>query len=265
MVNNDFMGDPLLDSARLTTILGARPFRFHPETVSTNDDAHQWAEEDAPAGAVVITEEQHGGRGRFNRKWLSPAGTALMFTVILRPKLPPDKLARPTMLGALAVAEALSGLPSLPVELISLKWPNDVHLGGRKVAGILTEALWMGDSLSAILLGIGVNVRVDFSDTELATKATSLEHVSGVPIDRAELLGRILKRIDHWSTRIVDRSLPLAWRGRLATIGQRVVARGEGTPIEGLVLDVEDEGMLVIKEDNGVLRRVVAGEVTLMD
>ncbi len=150
----------LLTEARLRAALGARPFKLYSQIGSTNDAARDWAHSGAVTGSVVVAEEQVAGRGRFERRWVAAPDTALLFSVILRPAIRAERLPRVAVLGALAVAECLDALDLAPV---TLKWPNDVHLAGRKVAGVLPEADWQNDQLSALALGIGVNVRVDFS------------------------------------------------------------------------------------------------------
>ncbi len=261
------MTNTLMDDSSLSPLLGTRPFRFAQQVTSTNDIAREWALSGAPGGAVVVTEEQVAGRGRFDRTWMAPPGTALLMSVVLRPRIAPERIARVTMVGAVAVAESLASLPSLPLELIGLKWPNDVQLGGRKVAGILSEAVWEGQKLVAAVLGIGINVRIDFSDTPLAEQATSIERVTGTPVDRPALLARLLSRIDHWAARIAERSLLSAWSGRLATIGQHVTVHtmdaSQQREISGQALDVEDDGALILQADDGSTQRVLAGDVTL--
>jgi BirA family biotin operon repressor/biotin-[acetyl-CoA-carboxylase] ligase len=259
------MTDGLLSESRLRAALGTRPFRFAQRIGSTNDLARQWALDGAPAGSVVVAEEQTAGRGRFGRSWLAPAGSALLFSVILRLDAPPDHLPRLTMVGAVAVAEALSELAPGQVRL---KWPNDVLLTGRKAAGVLPEAIWEGERLSAVVMGIGLNVRVDFAGTPLANRAISIETVTGTTADRAALLAVLLSRVDHWSARLSDPALAETWRGWLSTLGQRIAASGadgQSGQIVGLALDVDADGALLLQTDDGLTHRIVAGEVTLTD
>jgi len=269
------MGENLLDELILSAALGDRPFRFFDQVGSTNDIAREWAQSGAPAGAIVIAEEQTTGRGRFGRSWVSPPGSALLFSVILRPAIDTEFLSRLTMLGAVAVSDALSALPNLPLDWIGLKWPNDVLLAGRKVAGILSEAVWdveMGRSLEAVILGIGLNIRVDFTDTPLANQATSIERAIGTPVSRPDLLSKLLERIDYWGERLQEPVLYSRWRARLVTIGQRVVvsnwaaresATGPAQRMSGTVLDVDDDGTLLFQSDAGQVHRLIAGDVTM--
>ncbi len=266
------MYDGLLTIERLQQALASRPFHFEAQAGSTNDLARDWALNGAPSGSAVITEEQSKGRGRFGRTWSAPAGTALLFSVILRPNIPPARLSRVTLVGAVAVADVLvdpAGASPVPPELVTLKWPNDVLLTGRKVAGVLPEAIWQGNQLAAVVLGIGVNVRVDFTGTPFVDRATSIETVTRQPVDRAALLGTLLQRIDAWSERLDDPALVSAWRARLATLGQRVaVTAADGqidSQISGLAFDVDSDGGLLIRADDGTIHRVIAGEVTLAE
>jgi BirA family transcriptional regulator, biotin operon repressor / biotin---[acetyl-CoA-carboxylase] ligase len=256
------MADGLLNEARLRAALGARPFRFEAQTGSTNDIARQWALAGAPPGSVVLTEEQSAGRGRFGRAWSALPGTALLMSMILRPRVSQEHLPRLTMVGAVSVADVLDDLAPGQV---SLKWPNDVHLAGRKVAGILPEAIWQGEQLAAVILGIGLNVRVDFANTPLAERAISIETVTGTPVDRATLLDKLLRRIEHWSPYLGDSSLVEAWRARLETLGRRVTAMGAGDAISGQAVGVDENGALLLQSGDGAVHRVIAGEVTLSD
>ena len=245
-----------LDAGRLRTVLGARPYRFERQIGSTNDVAREWALKGAPHGSVVVADEQVAGRGRFGRPWSAPPGTALLMSVILR--VNNTQVQRLTMLGAVAVAEALD--PIVPGQ-VRLKWPNDVLLAGRKVAGILPEAIWQSDKIMAVVLGMGINVRVDFAATPLDGRAVSVEPVAGRAVNRAELLAAVLARIDYWMIRIA--ALHETWRRRLSTLGQQVTVRAENSTIVGQALDVDENGALILQALDGTIHQIIAGEVTL--
>ncbi len=261
-----------LTEARLRTTLGQRPFRLYAQIGSTNDAAREWAAAGAPHGAVVLAEEQIAGRGRFARRWNAPPGTALLLSVIIRPGLTHQKyMARLPLIGALAVVEALTPTPLPQVGEgqipIGIKWPNDALLNGRKVAGILAETEWQGNTPDGGILGIGLNVRVDFSGTELETRAISAEPALGVLIDRVALLTNLLARVDYWTARLSSPALIDTWRSKLVTIGQRITARfaddDQAASISGVAIGVDDSGALLVQADDGTLHRLVAGEVTL--
>lgn len=247
-----------LSEARLREVLGSRAFRFYPQIGSTNDEALAWLAEDAPNGSVIIADEQTKGRGRLGRSWFSPPGTALMFSYLLRPHL--DELSYVGMAGALAVCEVVkSPDSSLPV---GIKWPNDVQIVGRKLCGVLPEAIWQGNQLVGVALGIGINIRIDFADSPYAETAVSLETVSR-PLDRAELLAHLLERLDFWAARLSSDQLFEAWRSRLVTLGQQVSISNNGGTVNGTAKEVERSGALIIDDNSGTLRRVIAGDITL--
>ncbi len=213
------------------------PFRYAERIGSTNDTARDWLEQGAPAPAVVIADEQFAGRGRQGKSWQTPPGTALALSVILRPQA--RWLSRLTMLGGLAVCELAE---NLGCEAVSIKWPNDVQIGGKKVSGILCEAIWSGGRLDGAVLGIGINVRTNFRGTALASSATSLEAAVGRRLDRSQLAGELLSRILHWQRRIAADALFASWKKRLNMLGKLVNAGG----VAGRALDVSAEGALLV-------------------
>lgn len=254
-----------LNVKRLQAALDERPFQFFETVGSTNDIARDWAMDGAPHGAVVIAELQTAGRGRFGRTWQAPSGSALLFSAILRP--PSAALTtRYTMAAAVSVRSALLELLKLEASAVKLKWPNDVQLYDRKVGGILIEPMWRGALLEAVIVGIGINVRVPFDDPALEALAANLEPHCQVQVDRALLLADILKRLDYWSARTEGLALFQAWRAALSTLGRRVQVTdvSTGRPIiVGQALDVDEDGALLVRADDGKIQRVFAGEVTL--
>ena len=231
----------------------ARPFRYFPRVASTNDLAKTWLREGAPDGAAVVADEQVSGRGRSGRVWHTPPNAALALSVVMRP--PAAQVARINMIGALSVYDLAA---QVGCEGIGIKWPNDIQVAGRKISGILVENVWMQDNLSGVVLGIGVNVRVDFSQTDLREKAASLEDVAGHPLDRAELARILLDRVEFWYQRIDADEVYEVWRNRLNMLGRPVVAEG----ISGRALDVTAEGALLIEDARASLHHVTAGDVT---
>lgn len=241
-----------LTPERLRERLGARPFEYYPQIGSTNDRAMAWLAEGAADGSIVLADEQMQGRGRMQRSWFAPPGTALMVSYILRP--PPDALGFVGMMGALTVCEAVESLGAHA----GIKWPNDVQIDGRKLCGVLPESSWQGADLLGAVLGVGVNVRIDFSDTPLAPTAISLEDAAGT-VDRTELLALLLERLDYWSARLASDALFAGWRDRLAMLGQRVSIAG----IDGVAENVDRQGALLVRDSSGALHRMIAGDIAL--
>lgn len=250
-----------LNHERLARLLTPRQFRYFQRVDSTQDLAREWLQGGAPAGAVVIADEQIKGRGRHGRDWVTPPGSALALSVILRPAV--EALPQVTMLGALAIAGMLD---KLGADDVSIKWPNDVQLNGRKVCGVLPEAVWNGSSLQGVILGMGVNVRVDFSGTPLADTAISIEPALRRTMNRAELLALLLGQVDLWAEQLGQTALFAAWKARLATLGQEVtISQEAGNALRGIAQAVDSQGALLLRDERGEVHRILAGDVSFMD
>jgi BirA family biotin operon repressor/biotin-[acetyl-CoA-carboxylase] ligase len=257
--------------AGLRAVLGQRPFRFFEQVGSTQDIAREWAaaDPDLPGGAVVIAEQQTAGRGRQGRQWLSPPDSSIMCSIIFRPPaaLRAENLPRLTMVGGLAVADTLSPLLK---HGFALKWPNDALIHDKKVCGILSEATWIGDRLSAVVVGVGINIRTVFTGTDLEASATSLEAEIGRTVDRRDLLAALLSHADAWAARVNDPALVEAWRGWLGTLGKRVrvydsVSAQPDSIFSGIAQAVDDDGALLVALASDEVRRVVAADVGLAE
>lgn len=244
--------------AGVTAALAPRYVRFFEQVGSTNDVGLKWLAEGAPGGAVVVADEQTSGRGRLGRSWTAPAGTALTFSYLLRPEA--SALSRAAMLGGLAVSEALE---QLGVAEVGIKWPNDVQIGRLKVCGVLPEASWDGGSLVGVVLGIGLNARVDFTGSPFADSATSLEDALGERVSRVDLLALLLKRLDYWAGDLNGAALFEAWRGRLNMLNLPVSVINAGSPVEGIAEGVDADGALLVRGNDGQVRRALAGDIAL--
>jgi len=230
---------------------------------STNDVALAWAAEGAPDLALICADEQTSGRGRGDRRWFTPPGSALAFSLVLRP-LPGEEqsVSMFSGLGAIAVCEAL-GMRNLRPEI---KWPNDVLIRGRKVCGILAEAVWMGEKADSIVMGIGVNVKpesIPLSD-HLNYPATSIESEMGKSVDRLTLLRDILQALLYWRSLMTKDIFPNAWDNYLAFKGILVEIWTEGvTPKKGVVEGLEPDGSLRLHSQDGQVFTMQFGEVHL--
>lgn len=227
------------------------PFRFYPSVDSTNDIARDWLLNGAPDGAVVIADEQRKGRGRMGRVWHTPPGVALAISIILRPQT--TTIAPLTMLGAVAIAELCE---SLGASDVAIKWPNDVQIQGRKVSGILPEAVWQDNQLTGVVLGMGINLTLDFDDTLRATAINLAEAVPSLP-SRPQLIAQLLYRIHHWSASRASDELFQAWQRRLNTIAQRV----QIADVQGVAESVTPDGELIVRDDAQRQHRIIAGEL----
>jgi len=245
---------------RLAGLRLAHPIYLYQQIGSTNDQARQLAEAGAPEGLLMVAEEQTAGRGRSGRVWLTPPGTALAFSLVLRPALPAALSARLTMLAGLATCEALEQAADVKA---ALKWPNDVLINGRKTAGILIETALSGEQLNYAVLGIGLNVSWSPAPHEVEFPATCVQAEAGREVDRLTLLRALLARLEAWYPALADEALFTAWRARLTMLNQPVELRSEAGVVAGRAVDVAPDGALIVQTDSGETRRVLAGEVHL--
>jgi BirA family transcriptional regulator, biotin operon repressor / biotin---[acetyl-CoA-carboxylase] ligase len=234
------------------------------ETIgSTNDEALAWAADDTPDMSVVIADEQTAGRGRLDRKWFTPKGTALAFSIVLRPT-PEERphLSRIVGLAALAVANALHkhGLDA------RIKWPNDILIQDRKVCGILIESVWSGEDIDCAVVGIGVNVlrsSVPPGET-LQFPATSLEAEMGQAPDREEILHEILASLIELRPRLGTDEFIRQWEDLLALRGRTVQVEVDKTPpVTGQISGLDSDGSLKIRNEHGEFVTVRFGDVRL--
>jgi BirA family biotin operon repressor/biotin-[acetyl-CoA-carboxylase] ligase len=234
------------------------PFRREPiwygEVPSTNDIAMTLGESGAAEGRLVIADAQSAGRGRHGRTWASPAGAGLYVSAILRPDA--DALPLLTIAAGLAIAEGMEQATGLSPRL---KWPNDVYVGERKVAGMLAE----GGS-DFVVLGIGINVLPAAYPAEVAGRATSLEAELGRPVDRGLLLAECLAALaSRYKALQRGESVAIiqAWRARAAgTLGRTVRWDAAGLMREGVAEDIDDTGALVVRTSGGPVR-LISGEI----
>ncbi len=252
---------PLLRTARF-----GRTVRGFGATGSTNAEAVRWGERGAPEGALVVAEHQTAGRGRLGRAWADARGQNLLLSLVLRPApeaLRVERLGLIPLMAGVAVAEAVAPFVA-PVEP-ALKWPNDVLLEGRKTAGLLLETRLGGVPL--VVLGVGLNVnQVDFPPP-LADRATSLRLATGRTVPRADLLARLLARLEARYDELL-RDGGAATRGaftqRMVGLGERAAVgpAGGGAERVGTLEGIGADGALLLQAGGG-LRRLHAGEVTL--
>lgn len=223
---------------------------------STQTIAFALAADGAADGTVVVADSQAAGRGRRGRAWVDEPGASLLASIVLRPRLDPARLPGLSLAAAVAVAEALTRTAGLTPRL---KWPNDVLIGGRKVAGILLESRVTGEQATTIL-GIGVNLAQRVFPADLAQRATSIWLASGRLVDRDSLLAALLDALAEWRRRLERQGFApvrTRWRALADTLGRPVTVDG----VSGVAVDVDADGALVVADADGRRRRVVAGEV----
>lgn len=256
--------DDLLSRLGKARVVG-RDIRVFRQTTSTNDIVEKLARDGVKEGAVVFAESQTRGRGRLGRKWLSPAGQGLWFSVLLRPALRAQEATQLTIAAATALARAIREQTGLAPEV---KWPNDLLMGGRKTAGILTELTAELDRIHHVILGLGIDVNQTSTDfpPELRRLATSLRIETGRVVDRAALAVAVLRELDRDYARLVAGQFEAVageWETLCSTLGTEVVIAIGDRRVRGRAESLDNDGALLVRTEHGRLERITGGDVTL--
>jgi BirA family biotin operon repressor/biotin-[acetyl-CoA-carboxylase] ligase len=249
---------------RLCASILGREIVYTKKTVSTNRDALRLAKDGAADGTVVIAEEQTGGRGRLNRTWISRAGENVLMSIILRPHIALESSFQLTMIASLAVVSAIEEVAGLKA---TIKWPNDLFVGGRKVCGILTELHGEGRFVAVAVVGIGINVgsNPNITDPNVAP-ATNLVAESGKSISRTALIGALLESLDS-RYQMLQHGDPTAiindWMRHSLIIGKLVTVSDAHGSIRGVAESIDAEGRLILLLSDGTRKKIISGDVTL--
>ncbi len=257
------MVEDSLSPAAITDGLGTRfigqEITCYPSLPSTNDMAKQKAQEGAKEGTVIVAEEQTAGRGRIKRRWLSPRGS-IALSIILYPPL--DYLPCLIMVASLAVTRSIEQVTGLKAKI---KWPNDVLVNDKKICGILVESDVRGNKVDYAVIGIGINVNLEVSDfPRIAPMATSLSRELGRDVSRRDMVQGLLAQAEKlYLALAAGDSVFRQWRDNLVTLGKKVqVSSGEAT-CRGIAESVAADGSLLLRQPDGSLLKIVAGDVTL--
>ncbi len=253
--------------SRLETKWAGQRLFYLDETGSTNIDAKRYAEEGEPHGTTVVAEKQNAGRGRRGKYWESPPGSAIYMTIMLKPDFEPDKASMLTLVMALSVAQAITEATGLKA---GIKWPNDVVVNKKKVCGILTELDAETDYIRHVVIGVGINVNnaapEEFPE-EIRQTATSLRIESGTGFSRAELLRHVLERFeenyDTFVTTLDLRLLIEAYSQYLLNLNAEVNVLDPKGSYTGIARGISTTGELLVEKENGEMKTVYAGEVSV--
>lgn len=229
------------------------------EVSSTMELARKLAEKGTAEGTIVVADRQSGGRGRFQRGWISPPGVNLYFSLVLRPKI--QTIHFINMIGSLSIVRAIRSVTGLSAVI---KWPNDVKINNHKICGILVESRFSGGGLLYFVLGVGVNVNFDpTSYPEIAATATSLKLELGKQVNRLTLLKSFLNEFDKLYRTFGDgREVQKEWRSLLETLGLRIQVRQMNRFEQGTAIDIDEDGNLLLRRDDNSTVLLYAGEVT---
>ncbi len=258
----DLMCPAEIRSALATECVGGQ-LRFFDSIDSTNSKARELGDQGAVEGTVVIADAQSGGKGRMGRRWSSPAGVNLYASVLLRPAILPWDAPHLTFVSAVAVARAIEEVSGLRARV---KWPNDILVGKKKIAGLLNEMSAEMDKLNYVVLGMGVNLnmRCDQFPDDLRYPATSIFLETGKAVSRLSFTRCLLRHLDELYRLYLDQGFPAVarhWATLCDLVGTRVHVDQQQTQVEGVVLGLDDDGALLLELDDGSTQRVLSGDV----
>ena len=261
--SNNRLSEKLILSFLTTDTLG-RNLTVMDEVDSTNRAAKELAAKGAPHGTAVIADMQTMGRGRLGRSFVSPAGTGIYMSVVVRPELPVELTPMMTTAAAVAVAEAVENLSGHATQI---KWVNDVYIGGKKICGILTEASLGLEtrSLDYAVIGIGINVRSvkEQFTPDLNRTATSIEDAAGKLVDRNRLCAEVMNRLEVHLAAIPERGFIEEYRRRELLTGNDITAELNGASVTGKALGVDENLNLIVEFPDGTVKHLGSGEANL--
>jgi len=248
-----------------TQVFGRGEIAHLDEAHSTNQVAKDLALRGAPEGSIVLAERQTEGRGRRGRVWFSPPEGGIYLTVLLRPRIPPGDAPRITLLTGVALAECLLESTNLSV---TIKWPNDILLKGRKLAGILTELSAEMDAVNYVLVGVGINVNIERFPAGLEETATSVMIETGSAFSRVAIIRDFLNRFEdcylEFGREGFERVLG-RWKELSHLLGHFIVVETIRDRYEGKVEDVDEDAALILRDNEGRRRRIISGDIALVE
>jgi BirA family biotin operon repressor/biotin-[acetyl-CoA-carboxylase] ligase len=247
--------------AKLSTKIIGKAIYSHNNVDSTNDIGRKLAKEGIEEGAVVVADVQNAGKGRLNREWFSPKG-GLWLSIILRPDIKPSEATKVTLMAGVTVARTLRNIYNLDAKI---KWPNDVLIEDKKVCGILTEVRSLENKINYVILGIGINANFDLTalPKEIRDISTTLRYELGRDLALEDLFLALLMRFDKCYDMLragKSNKILSAWRELSNTLGRRVKITTLKETIEGIALDVDDMGALIVKINDNKEQKFLTGD-----
>lgn len=246
-----------------------RHCQYFPVASSTNTTAHELGRQGAPEGTVVLADAQTGGRGQAGKVWISPPERNLYVSLLLRPPLPPTQASLISLLAGVALVDTIcqEGVQC------GLKWPNDVLIHGRKVAGILAEMESYHNVVQFVVVGIGINVNMTPAELDrdlgpIASTATSLRATLGHEVGREVFLASLLESLEGWYERFCNQGSAIlleAWEARSLMQGRRIIARTPEVTWEGIAVGINPAGYLMLRRPDGSFITLTSAEVRFLD
>ncbi|PWJ49970.1 BirA family transcriptional regulator, biotin operon repressor / biotin-[acetyl-CoA-carboxylase] ligase [Faecalicatena contorta] len=251
-------------SSMIDTAWAGQTIYYFDQIDSTNIRAKQLGEEGAPHGTLIVAGQQNAGRGRRGRTWESPPGVSIYMSIVLRPEMAPVKAPMLTLVMALSAADSLKECTGLDVQI---KWPNDIVLNGKKLAGILTEMSTEMDYINHVVIGVGINVNTERLPEELKEKATSLRLETGRIIRRSEIIASIMKEFEKNYQLFIETQglgqMQEKYNSLLINREKEVRILGVKEGYAAYALGINEKGELLVRRDNGEIEAVLAGEVSV--
>jgi BirA family transcriptional regulator, biotin operon repressor / biotin---[acetyl-CoA-carboxylase] ligase len=250
----------------LKTEMMGRNIHFEESVTSTQKIAQGLANDGVPEGTIVVADQQTNGRGRMSRAWYSPSGTGIWMSMIIRPNIPVNNTPQLTLLTAVAIVQAIEELTPLKPDI---KWPNDILINGKKVVGILTELQAEADQVHSVIIGTGINVNQKIEDfpEELQNIATSIHIETGTTWERAQFIQTILLKLEGLYSLYLSQGfkpIKLLWEGYAISLNKKMIARTLNGAIEGKAIGIDDNGVLLIETNDGVIERIYSADIELM-
>lgn len=261
MINTVYSKETI--SNEIHTKWAGKTVHFAKETDSTNEWCKRMSKENTEHGTLAVAEFQSDGKGRLGRKWVAPEGSSIMMSILLRPEFEPQYASMLTLVMGLSVAQAVR---ELGVE-VTIKWPNDVVVSHKKICGILTEMGLQDGKIREVVIGLGINVNLEEIQDDLKDKATSLYLETGEKYDRNRLIGLVMEKFEINYEKFVqtcDLSMILDdYNILLANKSQPVRVLDKLAPYEGVALEIDRDGALLVRVQSGEIRKVCSGEVSV--
>lgn len=255
-----------IDAAIESTYIGRNTF-FHNVIGSTNTEAKRLAEDGAEDGTLVVADQQTAGKGRRGRSWISPAGTNVYFSLLLKPDFNPSQAPMLTLVMALAVTQGIKEMAGNSADKVKIKWPNDVVINGKKVCGILTEMSVERDYIQYVVIGTGINVGLQDFAEEIKENASCLETELGMKISRSILIGKIMTAFEKYYELFKSAGdlseLKQDYEMCLVNKGREVCVLDPKGEYKGMALGINDTGELLVELEDGTTNAVYAGEVSV--
>lgn len=250
--------------SRMQTVWAGKNLVYLDTVDSTNNYAKKLAEEGAAHGTLVVADVQSGGKGRRGRTWVTPSGTTIAMSIVVRPPIRPEKASMLTLVIGMAAVRAIAEVTSLTAQI---KWPNDLVIEGKKLSGTLTEMSTDLEGIHYVIIGTGINANIGEFPEEIRETATSLQIALGRPVDRGAIICACMRALEEYYEKFLQTQdmslLKEEYQGMLANMNQDVRVLEPGNEYDGIARGIDERGQLLVERRDGRVEKVYAGEVSV--